>query len=74
MLLFHIHFQDNWFPGRVYITEKIWNAVSTQKLTAEFLLEFIWNARSEILASDLKLTNVKTVYKTPHENPLACQI
>lgn len=74
MLLFHLIFQDNWFLGHKHITEKILNVLSIQKSTPEILLEFICNAWSEILASDLKITNTKTVYKTLHENPIACQI
>lgn len=48
----------------MYVTEKILNILSIQKLMPELLLEFIYNAWSEILASDLEITNIKTVYKT----------
>lgn len=48
----------------MYITEKILNILSIQKLMPEVLLEFIYNAWSEILAYDLEIANIKTTCKT----------
>lgn len=64
MSLFHLIFQANQLLGREYITEKLLNVLSIQKLMLEVLLQFVCNAWSEILASDLEITNTKTVYKT----------
>lgn len=64
MSLFHLIFQANQLLGREYITEKLLNVLSIQKLMLEVLLQFVCNAWSEILASDLEVTNTKTVYKT----------
>lgn len=64
MSLFHLIFQDNQLLGREYITKKLLNVLSIQKLMLEVLLQFVCNAWSEILASDLEITDIKTVYKT----------
>lgn len=64
MSLFHLIFQANQLLGRECITEKLLNVLSIQKLMLEVLLQFVCNAWSEILASDLEVTNTKTVYKT----------
>lgn len=66
MSLFHLIFQDNQLLGREYIREKLLNVLSIQKLMLEVLLQFICNAWSEILASDLEITNIK-LYTKQHE-------